>query len=848
MLGKLRPDSWLPSEVRRKIEEVFLRNDDQAGLVAYYERWTKKEPEDIEALVRLGRTLATMGRAAEAQPWYEKAIKLAPSRRDLRLALIAQLARTRNSPRPPRSTSCSTRPTPITPTPCGTGAPWCCATPPGPLPERKAAAAAIWRKLLVAKPNDPVTTAQVADLLRQAEMVDDALALYRKAVEQAPGNPQYHEYLGEYLHNLKRPDEAMAAWAKIAEGPNRNAKNLGRLAEVLAGFGYVKEAIAPSSEAVALEKDDFDLRLKLADYLHRLGQLRRRRDPAGRRRASWPSGTRRKTPFSKLASRTTRRPAGWPSGSRPCGRSWTTTRNPTAERWAVLARYLEADGKLPEAVRAADRAIAVEPRSIPAWTLAARVRESAGNLGDAADALRRLAEIDRRNRAEYLIGHRQARVAAGPGRRRPQGRPRPPGRRAGQSRAVRVLRPALLPARPVGGRARRPPPGRAGQSHTTPRPSSPSPRPSPASTRPRKPSRCTGGPSTGPTTWTTSSTSSAALTELYLQRNQLDRLLTRLQHQDATSEPAGRRPGSQARRGDLPGAGLRDLGRPGRRPLRARAAAGRQHPRHPAAPAALEAGRGGGRHRERRPVPEAAQRAGPQRRGAVAAGAALCALGRPGGGPGGLVEDGRGQGREHFTSTRRWTACSSIRSRSRSWRPPRRCSARTRTTGRPSIARARPWRRCDKPEEAEQAFQALLALTIADDEKSAFAKARARNPRLQAPNALTRSSRYTQAIRRWKNGSAWRICIRHVLRTRRSTIPQGYSWSPADFGQARMAALGWLVEPGARSRDRRRSTRSSPPFRKPPRSAGRPPCIVGLVLPVCRCGWTTRACSRPPGR
>ena len=29
--------------------------------------------------------------AAEAQPWYEKAVKLAPTRRDLRLALISQL-------------------------------------------------------------------------------------------------------------------------------------------------------------------------------------------------------------------------------------------------------------------------------------------------------------------------------------------------------------------------------------------------------------------------------------------------------------------------------------------------------------------------------------------------------------------------------------------------------------------------------------------------------------------------------------------------------------------------------------------------------------------------------------
>ena len=70
----------------------------------------------------------------------------------------------------------------------------------------------------------------------------------------------------------------------------------------------------------------------------------------------------------------------------------------------MLARYFEADGKLPEAVRAADKAIEIDPRSIPAWTLAARVRESAGSLGDAAAALRRLAEIDRRNRLENLTG------------------------------------------------------------------------------------------------------------------------------------------------------------------------------------------------------------------------------------------------------------------------------------------------------------------------------------------------------------------------------------------------------------------------------------------------------------
>ena len=32
LLGKLDPESWLYREVRRKVEEVFLRTDDLAGL------------------------------------------------------------------------------------------------------------------------------------------------------------------------------------------------------------------------------------------------------------------------------------------------------------------------------------------------------------------------------------------------------------------------------------------------------------------------------------------------------------------------------------------------------------------------------------------------------------------------------------------------------------------------------------------------------------------------------------------------------------------------------------------------------------------------------------------------
>ncbi|MHB1556493.1 MAG: DUF1583 domain-containing protein [Isosphaeraceae bacterium] len=405
MLDKLRPDSWLHKEVRRKIEEVFLRNDDRAGLVTYYERWTKREPEDVEGLVRLARALAAMGRIAEAQPWYEKAIKLAPHRRDLRLALIAQLAQEQKYAEAAAQYEQLDRSEPNNPDTLRDWGALVMRDANRPLAERRAAAAAVWRKLLETKPDDPVTIAQVADLFRQIDLVDDALALYRKAIEKAPGNPQYREYIGEYLHQLKRPAEAMAEWSKMAEGPNRTARNLSRLAEVLSGFGYTKEGIPPMEEAVKLEKDDFDLRMKLAELLHRLERF----DEADvhlvaaaglaakdeEKSAALDACVKNDQAAGRVAARIAEMQRDIQASK---------DREVSVDGWMRLARYLEADGRFPDAVRAADRAVRAEPRSVPAWALSARLREVAGNLGDAADALRRLAEVDRKNRAEYLTG------------------------------------------------------------------------------------------------------------------------------------------------------------------------------------------------------------------------------------------------------------------------------------------------------------------------------------------------------------------------------------------------------------------------------------------------------------
>jgi tetratricopeptide (TPR) repeat protein len=401
LLSKLEPESWLAREVRRQVEDVFLRNDDLSGLSAYYQDWVKKAPEDVEALARLGRTLAQQGRGAEARPWLEKAVRLAPRRRELRRALIEQRAREKNVAEAEVQYEALSQSEPNNPDVIREWGRLVLNDPARPEAKRKQDAATIWKRLLTGREQDPVAVAQLADLYRQASLTEPALEQYRKAVGLAPDAPQYREYLGEYLHALQREPEALAAWRAIAEGPNRSARTLTRLAEVLGGFGHRAEALEPLSEAVTLQPDDFELRVKQADLLlalERYGEALKSLDEAARLADS--DEARALVLDDQIRCH---QGAGTLRAEiEGLQKDLNDGREATAPRWLRLARFLEADQKLPEAVAAARKAVALDERSVPAWTALARVVEAAGDLAAAVDAQRRLATLDRRGRADYL--------------------------------------------------------------------------------------------------------------------------------------------------------------------------------------------------------------------------------------------------------------------------------------------------------------------------------------------------------------------------------------------------------------------------------------------------------------
>lgn len=421
MLADLNPDSWLYREVRRRIEEAFLRNDDQAGLAKYYAGWLEKHADDVDAMARLAHTLAAQGRVPEAQTWLEKAIKLAPSRKELRQTFIEQLIFDQRWPEAIAQYEALDKTDPDNPDYLREWGQLILRDKSRAERERKPAAAKVWRRLATARPKDPLAATQAADLFRHAEMTDEALALYRRAVELDPDSPQYREYLGEYYHTLKRSDEALAAWRAIAAGSNRNAKNLTRLAEVLSGFGYLKEAVDTMGQACELEDDDFSRQLAYAELLGQdrqfdkaLAQLEvaeklaandEEREGVLNQQLKVYEGAERLA--AEIEALSQRMEMNADAGSAD---------------WYRLARMHEAARQLPEATAAINKSLALDGKSARALTAAARIEEASGNVLDAADSYRKLAAIDRRSRTLYLtevaklearLGRRDDALAAG---------------------------------------------------------------------------------------------------------------------------------------------------------------------------------------------------------------------------------------------------------------------------------------------------------------------------------------------------------------------------------------------------------------------------------------------------
>jgi tetratricopeptide (TPR) repeat protein len=411
LLANLAPDSWLYRETRRELEDVFLRQEDLSGLVAYYRKWLQQHSADIYAFRRLVQLLAQLGRDQEAQELLTEAVKRSPEREDYRLDLVELFLGARDFAAAAKQYEALAERWPNRPHYLRDWGHVLLRDRGRPDADRKNRAAEVWRRMLPAAGGrpDPKAVADVADLCADGDMPAEAEKLYRRAVEESrPRATEYLGRLGAFLHARGRTDEAVKVWREMAAGPNRTLQNLIHLADVLAEHDHTEEAIGVLTETCKAHPKDLGLRLDLARLLHQtrdyapeLEHLDAAETLAGESRDietvldARIAAVRAADGLAREADEL--RAALEKAGDKA-----------PAERWYRLARYAEALTDWPVAVNAAREIRAREAelqatkRLVPVLTNLARLLERASELGQAVVVYQRLVELDRFDRVAHL--------------------------------------------------------------------------------------------------------------------------------------------------------------------------------------------------------------------------------------------------------------------------------------------------------------------------------------------------------------------------------------------------------------------------------------------------------------
>lgn len=417
-LRTLDSESWLARDIRRRIGQSFLRNNDQAGLITYYETWLKNHPDDLDVMSSLGHALALQGRALDALHWHRKAVEKAPSNVVLRKDLLALLTREKSFDEASAEYEELQQLDPGNRQHLEDWGLMILHRDDQPLAERRVNAVAIWKRILQDRSDDPGTLVRLAELIQRTEQHDEVLSLYRRAVELRPADPQYREYLGDYLQTLGRTDEAIQVWEAIAEGEERNAPNLIRLADIFRAAGLQDKAIAAMQAACELTPE-FNDRLKLARWLREYERDGRYPKAVEALKQLDIAESLAESDEERNLILTERIQCLMAAGQLDQAIHELRLRlqdnevaseptvgadqaNEMAAEWTKLAAYFEAAKRLSDATNAAQKATTLSPESVCSWSVAARLFEQSGRYEDALISRQKLISLDLRARTQHL--------------------------------------------------------------------------------------------------------------------------------------------------------------------------------------------------------------------------------------------------------------------------------------------------------------------------------------------------------------------------------------------------------------------------------------------------------------
>ena len=288
LLDRLKPDGWSARDIRARIQTAFLNSGDAAGLLAFWKARSESHPDDIDSRLELARALTRSDRTEEAADAYRAILEVAPSRRDVREALIQQLARAKNFQAAIAQSEILAN---AFPRDADILRAWgqlhldrvAGKSHDSPqLYEAQEKAAEIWSRIADIRPTDAIMAVQAADACRQGAGVDvsgmtdssdflrqryrnmplavRAEALYRKAVERGTPSREYNEFLGQFLYGIGRGEEAADTWMLIATHDAATAADWRRVARLLDQYRFPGRAIMAGERAIALDPENTALR------------------------------------------------------------------------------------------------------------------------------------------------------------------------------------------------------------------------------------------------------------------------------------------------------------------------------------------------------------------------------------------------------------------------------------------------------------------------------------------------------------------------------------------------------------------------------------------------------------
>ena len=252
--------SWIHRDLRARIEEVYRRQDDLPGLVGYYEKWLKTHDKDIEAATRLSGALVELNRQKEAVVWMQKAVVWAPDRHELQIDLAKLLRETDQALEAQKIVTSLTQSSPeeLSYWQMLGDIEWQLFKKTNDSAHKKAAIEA-WQSLAPKEIKDASRVSNLADILHQNGLNDEALVQFERAVSIAPDASDLRERWAGFLFELRRDDEAWKVLDGLVAGTRATAPNYKRLATLQIKYGKLDPALDSIKKGVALAPGEYSM-------------------------------------------------------------------------------------------------------------------------------------------------------------------------------------------------------------------------------------------------------------------------------------------------------------------------------------------------------------------------------------------------------------------------------------------------------------------------------------------------------------------------------------------------------------------------------------------------------------